>query len=106
MMRVCMEDKDKNWFLLEKIRFKDENGCTRFNLYYAPLSLPQKTIISVETRDKILDRILGYAIIHPMGTGDMKFKISWRHTVLTNCWRIRMATGLSDFIPNILDPCF
>ncbi len=88
---VCYEDKDKNWFLLEKIKLKDENGCTRFNLYYAPLPLPQENIISVETRDKILDRILGYAIIH---------------TVLTNCWRIRMATGLSDFIPNISDPCF
>ena len=41
---VCYKDKDKNWFLLEKIRFKDENGCTRFNLYYAPLSLPQENI--------------------------------------------------------------
>ena len=103
---VCYEDKDKNWFLLEKIRFKDENGCTRFNLYYAPFLSTQENIISVETRDKILDRILGYAIIHPMVTRDMKFKISWGHTVLTNCWRIRTATGLSDFIPNISDPCF
>ncbi len=42
---VCNEDKDKNWFLLEKIRFKDEDGCTRFNLYYAPLSLPQENIM-------------------------------------------------------------
>ena len=82
---VCYKDKDKNRFLLEKIRFKDENGCPRFNLYYAPLSLPQENIISVETRDKILDRILGYAIIYPMVTRDMKFKISWGHTVLTNC---------------------
>ena len=54
-------------FSWKKIRFKDENGCTRFNLYYAPLSLPQENIISVETRDEILDRILGYAIIHPNG---------------------------------------
>ena len=46
---VCYKDKDKNRFLLEKIRFKDENGCTRFNLYYAPLSLTQENIISVET---------------------------------------------------------
>ncbi len=30
---VCYKDKNKNWFLLEKIRFKDEYGCTRFNLY-------------------------------------------------------------------------
>jgi hypothetical protein len=49
---------------------------------------------------------LGYAIIHPMVTRDKIFEISWGHTVLTNCWRIRMATGLSDFIPNISDPCF
>jgi hypothetical protein len=103
---VCYEDKDKNRFLLEKIRFKDEDGCTRFNLYIAPLLLPQKNIISVETRDKILDRILGYAIIHPMVIRDKIFMISRGHTVLTNCWRIRMVTGLSDFIPKISDPCF
>jgi hypothetical protein len=36
---VCYKDKDKNRFLLEKIRFKDENRCTRFNLYYAFLLL-------------------------------------------------------------------
>ncbi len=105
-MYVCYEDKDENWFLLEKIRFKDENGCTRFNLYYAPLLLPQENIISVETWDKILDWILGYAIIHPMLTRDMIFKISQGHTVLTNCWRIRTAMGLPDFIPNISDACF
>ncbi len=105
-MYVCYEDKDKNWFLLEQIRFKDENGCTRFNLYYEPLSLPQENIISVETQDKILDRILGYAIFHPVVTRDKIFMISWGHTVLTNCWRIRMATGLSDFITNISDLCF
>ncbi len=103
---VCNEDKDKNQFLLEKIRFKDENRCTRFNLYYAPLSLSQENIIFVETRDKILDRILGYEINHPMVTRDMKFKISRGHTVLTNCWRIRTSAGLSDFIPNISDPWF
>ncbi len=84
-MYVCYEDKDKNRFLLEKIRFKDENGCTRFNLYYAPLLLTKENIISVETQDKILDRILGCAIIHPTVTRDMIFKISWGHTVLTNC---------------------
>ncbi len=105
-MHVCYEDKDKNWFLLEKIRFKDEDGCARFNLYYAPLLLPQENIISVETRDNILDRILGFAIIHPMVTRDKIFMKSQGHTVLTNCWRIRTATGLSDFIPNISDPCF
>ncbi len=102
----AMRIRIKIGFSWTKNRFKDENGCTRFNLYYAPLLLPQENIISVETWDKILDRILGYAIIHPMVTRDKIFQISRGHTVLTNCWRIRMATGLSDFIPNISDPCF
>ncbi len=96
---VCYKDKDKNWILLEKIRFKDENGCTRFNLYYAPLLLPQENIISVETLDKILDRILGYAIIHPMVTRDKIIKISWGHTVLTNCWRVeRQRVCLTSYL--------
>jgi hypothetical protein len=32
---VCYEEKEKSWFVLERVKINDDMGCSRFNLYYA-----------------------------------------------------------------------
>jgi hypothetical protein len=56
-------------------------------------------------RSQIHKAILRFIIIHPMVMLDWKYKKSKGHMVLTECWRIRMAKGLSDFVPQTSDFC-
>ncbi len=39
---VCYEERNKSQFMLERVKFNYEKGCSRFNLYYAPLSFSKK----------------------------------------------------------------
>jgi hypothetical protein len=34
---VCYEEKEKSWFVLERVKFNDGRGCSRFNIYYGPI---------------------------------------------------------------------
>jgi hypothetical protein len=92
--------------VLHRLEFDDSNGNTKFNLYYAAIKLTNEVgkchLVTVESRDLLIGTFLGYVIIHPMVTRDMKFKICNGHTVLTYCWRVRTANGLGDFLPNVL----
>jgi hypothetical protein len=40
---VCYEERNNSHIMFERIKFNDEKGCSRFNLYYAPLSFSKKT---------------------------------------------------------------
>jgi hypothetical protein len=39
---VCYEEKEKSWFVLERVKFNDDRGCSRFKLYYAPILFSKK----------------------------------------------------------------
>ena len=39
---VCYEEKEKSWFVLERVKFNDDRGCSRFNLYYTPVLFSKK----------------------------------------------------------------
>ncbi len=95
--------------MFERVRFNDEKGCSRFNLYYAPLSFSQKKqnseLFFVKSRDEIHKNISGFVIIHPMLTKDLIYRKHNGHTVLTHCWRIRTANGLCGFVPQSSDLC-
>jgi hypothetical protein len=34
---VCYEERYNSQFMFERVKFNDEKGCSRFNLFYAPL---------------------------------------------------------------------
>jgi hypothetical protein len=40
---VCYEEWKNSQFMFERVKFNDEKGCSRFNLYYALLSFSKKT---------------------------------------------------------------
>jgi hypothetical protein len=83
--------------VLERLKFKDEEGCTRFNLYYAPILLSKQkdnSMMILIERDWIHKAILGFVITHLMVMLDQKYNKSNGHTDLTEFWRIRMAEGL------------
>ena len=93
-IHVCHEERVQSRFVLERLKFKDEEGCTRFNLYYAPIFYQNKkdnSMMFFVERDQIHKVISGFVIIHPMLMLDWKYKKSKGHTVLTECWRIRTA---------------
>jgi hypothetical protein len=39
---VFYKEKEKSWFVLERVKFNDDRGCSRFNLYYAPILFSKK----------------------------------------------------------------
>jgi hypothetical protein len=39
---VCCEERNNSQIMFERVKFNDEKGCSRFNLYYAPLSFSTK----------------------------------------------------------------
>jgi hypothetical protein len=39
---VCCEEKEKSRFVLEWVKFNDDRGCSRLNLYYAPILFSKK----------------------------------------------------------------
>jgi hypothetical protein len=39
---VCYEESNNSQIMFEGVKFNDEKGCSRFNLYYAPLSFSKK----------------------------------------------------------------
>jgi hypothetical protein len=39
---VCYEERNNSQIMFERVKFTDEKGCSRFNLYYAPLSFSKK----------------------------------------------------------------
>ncbi len=106
---VCYEERNNSQIMFERVKFDDEKGCSRFNLYYAPLSFSKKKHISevffVKSQDEIRKSISGFVIIHPMITKDQKYRKLNGHTVLTHCWRIRTANGLCGLVPQSSDLC-
>jgi hypothetical protein len=107
---ICYEEKEKSRFVLEGVKFNDDRGCSRFNLYYAPLLFSKKEdskmfLLFFNGRDEIHKRISGFVIMHPMVTWDQYYQKSNGHTVLTHCWRIRTVMGLCDFVPQTLGLC-
>ena len=107
---VCYEERNNSQIMFERVRFNDEKGCSRFNLYYAPILFSKKKdsgmfLLFFKGRDEIHKRISGFVIIHPMVTKDQIYRKSNGHTVLTHCWRIRTAAGLCDFVPQTLGLC-
>jgi hypothetical protein len=106
---VCYEERNNSQIMFERVKFNDEKGCSRFNLYYAPLLFSNKKqdseVFFVKSRDEIRKRISGFVIIHPMVTKDQKYRKLNGHTVLTHCWRIRTANGLCGFVPQSSDLC-
>ena len=106
---VCYEERNNSQIMFERVRFNDEKGCSRFNLYYAPLLFSNKKqdseVFFVKSRDEIRKSISGFVIIHPMITKDQKYRKLNGHTVLTHCWRIRTVMGLCDFVPQTLGLC-
>ncbi len=106
---VCYEERNNSHIMFERVKFNDEKGCSRFNLYYAPLSF-QKTkqnskVFFMKSRDEIRKSVSGFVIIHPMVTKDQIYRKLNGHTVLTHCWRIRAAYGLCGFVPQSSDLC-
>ncbi len=71
---VCYEGRDNRQFVFEKVKFNDEKGCSRFNLYYALFcfQIKNKTVrcFFVKSWNEIRKRISGFVIIHPMVTKD------------------------------------
>ncbi len=65
----------------------------------------RKTVGCFCCQDEIHKRIASFVIMHPMVTRDQIYRKSDGHTVLTHCWRIRIATGLCDFVPQTLGLC-
>ncbi len=96
--------------MLERVKLNNDRGCSRFNLYYAPILFSKKKdsgifLLFFKGRDEIHKRISGFAIMHPKVTRDQIYWKSNGHTVLTHCWRIRTATGLCDVVPQTLGLC-
>jgi hypothetical protein len=109
-LNVCLEEKEKSRFMLERLKFNDDRGCSRFNLYYAPILFSKKEdsgmfLSFFKGQDQIHLRIAGFLIMHPMVTRDQCYRKSNGHTVLTHCWRVRTATGLCDFVSQTLGLC-
>jgi hypothetical protein len=107
---VCYEEKEKIRFVLERLKFNDDRGCSRFNLYYAPILFSKKEdsgmfLLFFKGQDEIHKRISGFVIMHPMVTQDKCYQKSNGHMVLTHCWQIRTVMGLCDFIPQTLCLC-
>jgi hypothetical protein len=98
---VCYEEKEKSQFVLERVKFNDDRGCSKFNLYYAPILFPKTEdsgmfLSFFKGRDEIHTRISGFVIMHPMVTRDQCCSKSNGHMVLTHCWRIRTARFMQD----------
>jgi hypothetical protein len=95
--------------MFERVKFNDEKGCSRFNLYYVPLSFSKKKhnseVFFVKSQDEIRKSISGFVIIHPMITKNQKYRILNGHMVLTHCWRIRTANSLCGYVPQSSDLC-
>jgi hypothetical protein len=75
---VCYEERNNSQFMFERVKFNDEKGCSRINLYYAPLLVSNKKqdseVFFVESQYEIHKRISGFVIIHPMVTKDQIYK--------------------------------
>jgi hypothetical protein len=94
---VCYKEKEKSQFVLERVEFNDDMGCSRFNPYYAPILFSKKEdsgmlLLFFKGRDEIHKRISGFVIMHPKVTQDWCYWKPNGHKVLTHCWRIRTAT--------------
>jgi hypothetical protein len=42
---VCYKEKEKSQFVLERVEFNDDMGCSRFNLYYAPILFSKRKTV-------------------------------------------------------------
>jgi hypothetical protein len=107
---VCYEEKEKSQFVLERVKFNDDRGCSRFNLYYVPILFSKREysgmfLLFYKGQDEIHKWISGFVTMHPMITQDQIYQKSNGHLILTHCWRIRTATGLCDLVPQTLGLC-
>ena len=39
---ICTKEMEKSQFVLERVKFNDDRGCSRFNPYYAPILFSKK----------------------------------------------------------------
>jgi hypothetical protein len=72
---VCYEEKEKSQFVLERVILNNDRGCSRFNLYYAPILFSKKKdsgmfLLFFKGQDEIHKRISDFVIMHPMVTRD------------------------------------
>jgi hypothetical protein len=107
---VCYEEIEKSLFVLERVKFNHDRGCSRFNLYYASILFSKKEdsgmfLLFFKGRDEVHKKISGFVIMHPVVTRDQCYQKSNGHMVLTHCWRIRTAMGLCDFVTQTLGLC-
>ena len=98
---VCYEEKEKSQFVLEMVKFIDDRGCLRFNLYYAPILFSKKE----DSGMCLLFFNIRFCNYAQRVTWDQCYWKSNGHMVLTYCWRIRTVTGSCDFVPQILGLC-
>jgi hypothetical protein len=42
---VCYEEKEKSRVVLERVKFNDDRGCSRFNPYYAPIFFQKRKTV-------------------------------------------------------------
>jgi hypothetical protein len=76
--------------VLERVELNDDMGCSKFNLYYAPILFFKKEdsgmfLLFFKGRDEIHKRISGFVIMHPKVTREWIYRKSNVHTVLTHC---------------------
>ncbi len=92
---VCYEERNNSQFMFEKVKNNAEKGCSRFNLYYAPLSFSKikhnSEVFFVKSQNEMRKRKSGFVTIHPMVTKNQIYRKLNGHMVLTHCWRIRTA---------------
>ena len=107
---ACYKGTAPKYHVLHRLEFDDTKQTSKFKLHYAQIKLSNHddvwtfNLMTFSNRDEMLRTILGYAIIHPTIRRDIIFKVCNGHTVLTYCWRVRIANGsLCDFLPNISD---
>jgi hypothetical protein len=87
---VGYEEKEKSQFVLERVKLNDDRGCSRFNLYNAPILYSKKEdsgmfLSFFKGRDEIHKRISGFVIMHLMVTRDQCYRKSNGCMGLTHC---------------------
>jgi hypothetical protein len=102
---VCYKGNTKKSYVLHRLDFDDGISGTKIHLYYALIKLSNEVgkcfLMHFDSRELLLKAVSGFAVMHPMVTKDMKFRIKNGHTVLTKCWKVRTVDGIHDFLPTV-----
>jgi hypothetical protein len=83
---VCYEEKEKSWFVLERVKFNDDRGCSKIQSILCSYFVFKKErqwdfMVIYKGWDEIHKRISGFVIMHPMVTRDQIYQKSNGHTV-------------------------